>query len=396
MVAPQRIANWVLPLTSVITFLGFLDTYLLIPVIALYASSLGASIGMVGLIVGLYSIINTPANIVFGRWIDKVGHKVPLIIGLVGDAFSMVLYALSGKSWHLALVRILHGAGGAMVAPSTMSVIANYSQRERTGRSMSLYGMALASASLIGYPVSGLIASRLGFKALFLFGAIVVAIAALLSLLLPANSRIEMTTPAPSTDGGIQGVKRLFARKGLVISYAAIFAHFFTFGGVATLLPIYVKKLGMGAFEVGMLLTVFSAMFIVAQLPSGAVADRAGRLKPLVAGLACIVLSLTVLPAMSSFWLLAMVMALYGVGYGLLFPSTSALIIDHTNSDERGLATGMFHALLTAGIAIGAPAIGWVAGLAGTTMGLLVIPVPVFLVLLVALIFFKRASNARI
>ena len=43
----------VLPVISVVTFLGFLDTHLLIPVIALYACELGAGIGIIGLIVGL-------------------------------------------------------------------------------------------------------------------------------------------------------------------------------------------------------------------------------------------------------------------------------------------------------------------------------------------------------
>ena len=39
------------PLNFGVTFVGFLDTHLLIPVVALYAWSLGAGVGMVGLIV---------------------------------------------------------------------------------------------------------------------------------------------------------------------------------------------------------------------------------------------------------------------------------------------------------------------------------------------------------
>ena len=73
----------VLPLISVITFIGFLDTHLLIPVMALYASTLGASVGTIGFIIGLYSITNTPANIIFGRLVDKVGYKMPLMMGLM-------------------------------------------------------------------------------------------------------------------------------------------------------------------------------------------------------------------------------------------------------------------------------------------------------------------------
>ena len=56
-----------LPLVATVTFIGFLDTHLLIPVMALFAAELGAGLTMTGVIVGLYSITNTPANIIFGR-----------------------------------------------------------------------------------------------------------------------------------------------------------------------------------------------------------------------------------------------------------------------------------------------------------------------------------------
>ena len=388
--ALKKDSKRVLPVTSAITFLGFLDTHLLIPVIALYASSLGAGIGMVGLIVGLYSIINTPANIVFGRLIDRVSYKAPLIGGLIGDVLSMILYAFSRNPLHLALVRTLHGVSGALVAPSTMSIMANYSGSDRRGRSMSFYGMALASASLIGYPLSGFIASRFSFDALFFFGASAVGVGVFLSLILPDDSRKDVTTGRPARRENFQKVRSLLTRKGLVPSYAAIFVQYFTFGGVVTLLPVHVERLGMGAFEIGMLLAAFSAMFVVIQFPSGAISDRIGRLPPVVVGLLCVIFSLTVLPLLSSLPLLAVTMALYGVGYGFLFPSISALVTDHTNTEERGLATGLFHALLTAGVAIGAPLMGWVAGFVGTETGLLITPVPVLFALVIALAFFKR------
>jgi MFS family permease len=116
----------VIPITSIVTFLAFLDTTLLVPIISLYATELGTGVGITGLIVGLYSITNTPANILFGRLIDKIGYKIPLMAGMVGDALSMFLYALCRRPLHLALVRALHGISGGVVAPATMSVFASY------------------------------------------------------------------------------------------------------------------------------------------------------------------------------------------------------------------------------------------------------------------------------
>jgi len=382
----------VLLITSVVTFLGFLDTHLLIPVIALYASELGASVGLVGLIIGLYSLTNTPANILFGRLIDRIGYKLPLLAGLIGDAVSMFLYSLCRLPSHLALVRILHGTTGALVGPSTMSIMADYSGREQKGRAMSFYGIALGAATLVGYGLSGILASRLGYKAVFLFGAVLLVIGVVLSLLLPGGRKQGSSETSTSLGGGWKQAKELLRRKGLIVTYSSIFVQYFTFGGVVTLLPLYVKSLGMGAFHVGMLLAAFAVMFIILQFPIGSLSDRTGRLVPVAAGLSLSIVSLVILPSVGVFPLLAVAMALYGTAYGMLFPSISALIADHTVPEERGMATGIFHALLTAGVAIGAPAMGWVGGMVGIKLGLLLSPAIMVLALVIVLRAIKQSA----
>ena len=380
----------VLPVASIVTFLGFLDTHLLIPIMALYASELGASVGTIGLVIGLYSLTNTPANILFGRLIDRIGYKIPLVAGLVGDVLSMFLYSLSRSPVHLALVRVLHGASGGMVGPATMSVIADYGDEPQKGRAMSFYGMALGAATLVGYGSSGAIASRLGYDAVFLFGAMMLAIGVVLALLLPGGSGGSRSVTELSSVGALEKAKDLFGRKGLIISYCSIFAQYFTFGGVVTLLPLYVKGLGMEAFHVGMLLAVFAVMFIILQFPVGALSDRVGRLIPTAAGLTLSIISLVIMPSVTAFPQLAAAMALYGIAYGMLFPSIAALVADHTSAEERGMATGIFHALLTAGVAIGAPLMGWVGGLVGVESGLILSVGIMVLSLVVVLITGRR------
>jgi len=375
----------VLPITSVVTFLGFVDTHLLIPIIALYAYGLGASVGITGLIIGLYSITNTPANILFGRLIDRVGYKVPLITGLIGDALGMFFYSLCRLPIHLALVRTIHGISGGLIGPATMSITADYSNEAGKGRAMGFYGMSIAAATLVGYGLGGVIASRLGYKTLFLFGAIMLAAGAMLSLLLPGNRKKGSLTAKTSLGEDFNKAKGLLGRKGLTVSYCSIFAQYFAFGGVVTLLPLYVKNLEMEAFHVGMLLAIFAIMFIILQFPSGAFSDKVGRLIPTTIGLGLSIVSLTILPSVATFALLAVIMALYGAAYGILFPSISALIADHTSFEERGMATGIFHALLTAGVAIGAPIMGWVGEMIGVELGLVLSSGVMVLALVVAL-----------
>ena len=145
----------------------------------------------------------------------------------------------------------------------------------------------------------------------------------------------------------------------------------------------------MEAFHVGMLLATFAIMFIVLQFPSGALSDKVGRRTPTAAGLSLGIISLVILPSVITFPLLAVAMALYGIAYGILFPSISALITDCTLPEERGMATGIFHALLTAGVAIGAPVMGWAAGVVGIEPGLALSAGIMVLALVVALAAIK-------
>lgn len=388
----QPQARNALPIISAVTFLGFIDTNLLIPVIALYASELGASVGIIGLIIGLYSITNTPANIFWGWLIDRVGYKTPLISSLLGDALSMFLYSICRLPVHLALVRVLHGITGAAIGPATMSFMANDSDRTQKGRSMGLYGMSIGTATLVGFGLSAVLVSRLGYQAVFLFGAVLPVIGAILGLLLPGTGRRSLTKPQTSPGEGWQKARNLLRRRGLVIAYCAIFAQYFTFGGVVTLLPLYIKSLGMEAFHVGILLAAFAVMFIITQLPVGSLSDRAGRLRPTAAGLGLGIVALVLMPSLTTFPLLLAVMAAYGVAYGMIFPSVSAMVADHTAPEERGMATGIFHALLTAGVAIGAPVIGWVGGAVGVQTGLLSSAGIMVLALLVLLTASRHSS----
>ena len=392
--ATSHVPRRVLPIISAVTFIGFLDTTLIVPIISDYARGLGATPWLAGWAVSLYSIANTPANIFFGRLIDRIGYRLPLIGGLVGDALGMFLYTLCRSPWGLFAVRVFHGITGAPVGPATMSAIAGYSSEEREGRAMGVYGMSIAAANLIGFAVGGMMADRVGFKALFYLGAGVLAIGAILGTRLPGRRRpvpgstigASETLPA----GGLAKARELLRRRGLIVAYVAIFAQYFAFGGLVALLPFYKESLGMTPFHMAMMLTAFSALFIIVQLPGSALADRKGRRLPTIAGLSLGIVSLLILPSQTTFPLLMAVMALYGVGYGLLFPSISALVVDHSSPEERGLATGIFHALLTAGVAVGGPVVGGVGSLFGARLGLLVTPAAMLRALVLALVSLRR------
>jgi MFS family permease len=61
---------------------------------------------------------------------------------------------------------------------------------------------------------------------------------------------------------------------------------------------------------------------------------------------------------------LILLMALFGVGHGFVFPAASTLVSRGADPEQHGLVTGLFYAFLVFGVAVGAPVM---AGLASVT-----------------------------
>jgi len=356
----------ILPLVFGITFLGFIDTQMTVPIMRLYADSLGATVAIAGFIIGMYSIINTPANIVFGPLVDKFGRKIPLIIGLGGDAICMFVYTLCGTPQHLFVVRGLHGLAGAVLGLATASIIADYSSREKRGRSMGFYAIAMGLAPLVGMGICGLIMrDPAGFNTVFYTGSALLVVGAILAFLLP---RSEAKGKAESIDFKRIGV--IIAKKANIASYAAIFSQWFMLGVITVLLPGYMVSLGMTGFHVAMVMVATTAACAAVNYPAGLLSDKVGRKIPSLIGLSLLVIAINLIPVVTSFGQLIGLGMLQGIGMGCILPSALALISDNTEKGERGTAMGIFHALITLGVAVGAPVTGVLAREVGTSLAM--------------------------
>jgi len=348
------------------TMLGTIDTNALVPVIALYASSLGADLVQIGIIVGLYSAVHAPANFVFGRLVDRYGRRMPLGIGLLWDALSVFLYSLASTPLLLALARVSHGLGGGLVGPSTMSLIADMSTPGRRGRGMALYGISIALAVVIGFGISGPVVNRLGFDALFYFLAVGLVIGFVIALGIREPVRVRERR---RLDWGRLG--RYLKRAEPSAGYASIFSLYFMLGAFVALVPLWLEEtLGYGPLEVGLSFTTFAIFSLLLHYPAGILSDRIGPPAPALIGLVATGAAMATIPLTRGIEGIILTMALFGVGHGFVFPSSSTLVTRGAAPDQRGVVTGLFYSILVAGVAIGAPAMAIVAAPANYALGI--------------------------
>ena len=106
------------------------------------------------------------------------------------------------------------------------------------------------------------------------------------------------------------------------------------------------QERGLSVLQVmGMLLT-FNAIYALLSSPAGALSDRIGRRRLLLAGWAVYALVYLGLAQANSGWQVWLLFALYGVYYALTEGVARALVADLVARQQRGTAYGLYHAVI--------------------------------------------------
>lgn len=346
---------------TVILFLSFFDNFTQIPMIAPYAASLGAGAIMTGWIVSIYSVANTVGNIAAGVVLDKFGRRIPLAIGLVWAGAGVFLYGVVDSPAGLLGARAFHGLGGSILVPAIFAMTADTTSSDQRSRGMARIGAMIGIAAIIGPMVSGILRQAWGPQGVFTTVFVVMALGSLLALTLPET----LSSKAKPGERKPDAARATFAAPGFHMLNLAGFGAAAGLGALTYLIPLQLEQQGLTAARSS---SVFSIFAIVAVIFMMNVGRRGFRSSTFATGFVAIAAAFSVLSAGATFGIAALGMALFGIGFGLLYPSLNTQVAAMFPSDERGRAYGIFNAFYTLGVVVAPPLIGWVLGFASTAV----------------------------
>jgi EmrB/QacA subfamily drug resistance transporter len=192
----------------------------------------------------------------------------------------------------------------------------------------------------------------------------VLGLVAASALMFAAWVRIEQRVPEPLVD------LKTFARREMAATNLTTLIMGFSMFSTFILLPNFVQvpsglpaavadKLdyGFGAspVEVGLFFVPSSIAMIIAGPLAGAIGQRYGRILPLRIGLASLVLAMVLLATLHDApWTIYAWMVFMGTGLAFCFATLGTLVIDYSNPDETGVASGMNTIMRTIGASLGA------------------------------------------
>lgn len=125
------------------------------------------------------SLLSLAALLVLGGQLgDLLGRRRVFVVGTVVFAVASACAGLAPTFWLLLLFRLLQGAAGALMLPTTVAIISATFAGPRQGSALGTMGGIAAVAGAAGPVVGGVLTSTLGWQAVFLINVPLAAVAA--------------------------------------------------------------------------------------------------------------------------------------------------------------------------------------------------------------------------
>ncbi|HXX74632.1 MAG TPA: MFS transporter [Nitrospiraceae bacterium] len=325
------------------------------PVLALFAESLGAGPERIGLIVSVSTLTGVFLKLPSGALSDIYGRRLLLRIGVVAFGLPPFLYPFVSDLNVLTTLRFVHGLATAIFAPSALATVAEL-YRERRGAALGTYTACTQSGALLGPFIGGYLVYAAGFSSAFVtagvFGCVAVAIFYSLRLNAPPP-RLHEKGLTPLLAEMWKGFTIMAKNRKVLITSSTDAAKMIANGALMAFLPLYGVAAGLNPGEVGLLFTVQAFTSFCSKPIMGRVSDRLGRQPLIMIGLLICAATFVCIPHVSLFAFLLVLSAGFGFGEAVVSSSSSALVADSSEFKTLGAGMGMQGTIMDIGHASG-------------------------------------------
>jgi len=357
-----------------------------------------------------YILAQVSAIMIFGNLCDRFDLKKIFLQGMAVFVAASLLCGVCRSFWFLIAFRCLQGLGGSMMLVSAYAAIVYYLPHEKVGWGMGIMTTSAALGVILGPVVGGLIINDWDWHWLFLINVPLGILAIIYSRYvipdikrpikpLAGAGRVDYAGAAFSaaalflliyllntgrewgwTSWVIKGAAffstvffvvfyfrekkrsnplldvRLFNNRSFTLTVLAGLIGFFLFFGGNFLLPFYLTREGVSPKHIGLLLAVFSVVYIPIGLYAGSLSDRISPRKLvcwamlLSAATGC-VFALTT--GSGGIWFAVLYLVMSAVSYGLFFSPINHLIMSFASRENRGSVSAVYNTVMAVTMALG-------------------------------------------
>lgn len=358
---PRPIRRGALATVWFTLFLDLVAFGIIMPVLPYYAQAFGASPFVVTLLSTTFSLAQFGFAPVLGSLSDRHGRRPVMLISIAGSCAAMVTLAVANALWIVFLARLVGGISNANVS-TAHAYVADQVEPALRAKYMGLMGSAIGLGFVVGPALGGLLSDPDLPQLPFIAGATLAAANWLMAWFLLPESRtaeqrasVAVRPKRPSLLKAITGSLWGTPVGWLVALYFGFFA---VFSAMESTFALFCEAVfGWGSRQTGYL---FALLGVVILLTQGVLVGRfvgwLGEKRTMLVGFAVLACGLAAAAFAPNVTVLAIGASCIALGNGLISPSMSSLVSQHSSAEEQGWAQGLSQSAAAAA-RIGAPVV---------------------------------------
>ncbi len=346
--ATTPLVSRALLLYFLVALLSMTSFYLLLSVVPLYATSVGAGRAGAGLTTGALMLTTVATEFATPALLARFGYRLVLAAGLVLLGAPALALTDSASLGIILAVSLVRGAGLAILVVAGSSVVASLTPPERRSEGLGLLGVVVGVPAVIALPLGVWLSERVGYPPVFVTGA-VASLAGLLAI--PAlPGRAEGAEEYVSVLAGLRDPGQL--RPALIFLLTAMGT-----GIVVTFLPLAVKGSGRLA---ALALLANTVATVMARWWAGRYGARTRLGQPglLVSGVVVAAIGMLALALIGSQAAVASGAVLLGLGFGVAQNSSLTLMFERVSASGYDMVSAVWNLAYDAGLGLGAAGFG--------------------------------------
>ena len=349
----------------------------ILPLVALSARELGASVGTAALIVALIGLGQLIGDLPAGALAARIGERRALIAACVVDALALLGAFLAQSLILLAIAITVTGVAHAVFGLARHAYLTEAIPVPFRARALSTLGGSFRIGLFIGPFIAAVLVTRWSIGAAYAFAAIMSIAAAILTAFLPDLTRNRSANATGDTRRHRSVLSVLAEHRRILLTLGVgVMVISAARATRQSIVPLWAESIGIDAATTAVIFGISAGVDILLFYPGGAIMDRFGRVYVAVPTMIVLGLGFLLLPLTTGPTSVGLVAALMGLGNGISSGIVLTLGADASPSLDRAQFLGGWRLCSDLGNAAGPLVISVVSALAtlaaaAVTMGLL-------------------------